>query len=241
MKYLLFRLYGPMSSWGDIAVGETRPSFAHPTKSAVLGLVAAALGIRRDEEVKHQHFAESLGFAVCVENLGVPLADYHTAQVPSGKERYCTRRQELSGEKSELNTILSTRDYRSDGLYTIMLWYRKQGEWSIEQIKTKLEQPEFVLYLGRKSCPVALPFEAQVVDAISLVEALAKGKFMSVHSFWFKPVGQKMLYWDDDTVAGVTQQHIFERRDLPLSRGRWQFDTRKERHAALICPEGKCL
>ena len=234
MKYLLFRLYGPMSSWGDIAVGETRPSFTYPSKSAVLGLVAAVLGIRRDEEVKQQQLAEGLGFAVCVESAGVPLADYHTAQVPSGKERYCTRRQELFGEKSELNTILSTRDYRSDGLYIVVLWQKKHDEWSIEQIKVKLEHPEFVPYLGRKSCPAALPFEAQVVDAVSLVEALAKGKFMSVHPFGFKPVEQKMLYWDDDAVAGVMQQHIFERRDLPLSRGRWQFDTRKERHAALI-------
>jgi hypothetical protein len=43
-----------------------------------------------------------------------------------------------------------------------------------------------------------------------------------------------MLYWDEDAAAGIEQQHIFERRDLPLSRGRWQFDMRKERHAALI-------
>ncbi|MBU4304881.1 MAG: type I-E CRISPR-associated protein Cas5/CasD [Candidatus Omnitrophica bacterium] len=234
MKYLLFRLYGPMSSWGDIAVGETRPSFTHPTKSAVLGLVAGAMGIRRDEEEKHKFLAEGIGFAVQVEFMGYPLSDYHTAQVPSGKERYCTRRQELSGEKSELNTILSTRDYRADGLYIIVLWQRKQGEWSQEQIKEKLEQPEFVPYLGRKSCPAALPFEAQVVDAVSLVEALAKGKFSDIQLLGFKPVEQKMLYWDEDAVAGIEQQHVFERRDLPLSRGRWQFDTRKERHAVLI-------
>jgi CRISPR system Cascade subunit CasD len=227
MKYLLFRLYGPMSSWGDIAVGETRPSFVHPTKSAVLGLVAGAIGIRRDEEEKHRLFSDGIGFAVQVESLGCSLSDYHTAQVPSGKERYCTRRQELSGEKSELNTILSTRAYRSDGL-------RKQGEWDLEQSKTKLEQPEFVPYLGRKSCPTALPFEAQIIEAVSLVEVLAKGKFLNIQSFGFMFTGQKMLYWDEDAAAGVEKQHIFERRDLPLSRGRWQFDIRKERHAALI-------
>ncbi len=234
MKYLLFRLYGPMSSWGDIAVGETRPSFVYPTKSAVLGLVAGAMGIRRDKEEKHRLLAEGIGFAVQVEFMGCSLFDYHTAQVPSGKECYCTRKQELSGEKSELNTVLSTRDYRTDGLYIIVLWQRKQGEWEIEQIKAKLEQPEFVPYLGRKSCPAALPFQAQIVDAVSLVDAIAKGKFLDIQSFGFKPVGQKTLYWDEDAAAGVEQQHIFERRDLLLSRGRWQFDTRPERHAALI-------
>jgi CRISPR system Cascade subunit CasD len=35
--YLLFRLYGPLAAWGDIAVGEYRPSFAHPSKSAIIG------------------------------------------------------------------------------------------------------------------------------------------------------------------------------------------------------------
>lgn len=233
MKYLLFRLYGPMSSWGDIAVGETRPSFTHPSKSAVLGLVAGAMGIRRVEEEKHRLLTQETGFAVQVASIGITLADYHTAQVPSGKERYCTRQQELAGEKSELNTILSTRDYRIDGLYTIVLWQRKQCEWSLDQIKTKLEQPEFMPYLGRKSCPAALPFQAQIVDAISLVAAIGKGNFFDIQSLGFKFVGQKMLYWDDDAMAGIAQQHIFERRDLPLSRGRWQFDTRKECQAAL--------
>jgi len=233
MKHLLFRLYGPMCSWGDIAVGETRPSFTHPSKSAVLGLIAGALGVRRDEEEKHKSLAEGIGFAVQVESVGLSLADYHTAQVPSGKERYCTRRQELSGEKSELNTILSTRDYRVDGLYTVVLWQRNPSEWSLDRIKSKLEQPEFVPYLGRKSCPSALPFEAQIADGISLIEVLAKAKFMNIYSLGLKSVGQKMLYWDSDAVAGIMEQHIFERRDIPLSRCGWQFDTRKERHVAL--------
>lgn len=234
MKYLLFRLYGPMSSWGDIAVGETRPSFAYPTKSAVLGLIAAGLGIRRDEEVKHLQLIESLGFAVRVESFGVPLADYHTAQVPSGKERYCTRRDELSDERSDLNTILSTRDYRVDGLSTIILWEKKACECGLAGIVDKLVRPSFVLYLGRKSCPLALPLEPQIVEAVSLIEALGKGVFIDIKALGFKNTDQKMLYWDDCDYAGVEQQHIFERRDLPLSRGRWQFDVRKERHAALM-------
>ena len=47
--YLVFRLYGPMCSWGDIAVGEVRPSTVHPSKSAILGLIAAALGVKRPD------------------------------------------------------------------------------------------------------------------------------------------------------------------------------------------------
>ncbi len=59
--FLVFRLYGPLASWGDIAVGEQRPTTPHPSKSAVLGLIAAALGVRRDEEERQQALAEGYG------------------------------------------------------------------------------------------------------------------------------------------------------------------------------------
>ena len=83
-EYLVFRLYGPIVSWGDIAVGEERPTFMHPTKSSILGLLAAALGIRRNEESRHHQLAESYGYAVLVEAEGILLRDYHTTQVAPG-------------------------------------------------------------------------------------------------------------------------------------------------------------
>nr|WP_284509571.1 CRISPR-associated protein Cas5 [Salinivibrio costicola] len=45
--YLVFRLYGPLASWGEPAVGGDRPTSAYPSRSAVLGLLGAALGIKR--------------------------------------------------------------------------------------------------------------------------------------------------------------------------------------------------
>ena len=56
--YLLFRLHGALASWGDIAVGDIRPSYRYPSKSAVIGLLAAALGVERDEH--HKQAEESL-------------------------------------------------------------------------------------------------------------------------------------------------------------------------------------
>ena len=54
MRFLLFTLYAPMGSFGEIAVGERRMSWARPGRSAVLGLVAAAQGIERTDEAAHQ-------------------------------------------------------------------------------------------------------------------------------------------------------------------------------------------
>ncbi len=47
------QLYGPLAAWGEQAVGGVRRSATHPSKSAILGLCAAAQGIRRDEETAH--------------------------------------------------------------------------------------------------------------------------------------------------------------------------------------------
>ena len=53
MKFLVFQLQAPLSSWGDTAVGEYRGSYEHPGESALIGLLGAALGIRREDEAAH--------------------------------------------------------------------------------------------------------------------------------------------------------------------------------------------
>ena len=109
MDILVFRLYGPMASWGEIAVGEIRHTANYPGKSAIIGLLGAALGIARDEEEKQQQLQQ--GYALAVELLtgGNLLRDYHTTQVPDsvGKFTYRTRRDELILGKERLGTIVS--------------------------------------------------------------------------------------------------------------------------------------
>ena len=56
--FLVFQLYGVLAAWGDIAVGEYRPSLGHPTKSAVTGLLGAALGVDRSDESQHQQLTQ---------------------------------------------------------------------------------------------------------------------------------------------------------------------------------------
>src|SRR4030042_2295236 len=178
-EYLVFQLYGPMAAWGDIAVGEYRPSFAHPSKSAIVGLLAAAVGIRRDEEEHQKTLANACYFAVRVDAMGTLLRDYHTAQVPSEKKgvtRY-TRYSELAVQ--DLNTILSSRDYPCDAAYSVAIYLRDDCEdslrilaerlnvqkFTLSVLAEKLGKPEFALYLGRKSCPLALPLQPKVITA----------------------------------------------------------------------------
>lgn len=249
--WLLFQLYGPMSSWGDIAVGEARGTETHPGRSALIGLLAAALGLRRDEETKLRKLAGSFRFAVEVRSPGYFLRDYHTAQVPVQsalkKHPSRTRRDELMVDKDKLGTILSARDYRCDAFYRIALEATDGSAWSLDEVASALREPVFPLYLGRKSCPLGLPLAPQLVEAPNLVMALAQvapmgpdslgrnkhpGKTTSIDT---EPVFS--LYWDDGMALGIEPEQTFTRRDQPRSRGRWQFDQRQENHARI--PRGE--
>src|SRR5436190_16090271 len=116
MLFLVFQLQAPLASWGDTAVGEYRGSRDYPGQSALLGLLGAALGIRRDDEPAHTALRDGYRFAVGVVATGQLLRDYHTAQVPGRaalrNRPHASRRDELGVPKHELNTVLSTRDYR---------------------------------------------------------------------------------------------------------------------------------
>lgn len=79
-EFLLLTLYAPLSSWGGIAVGEERNSWDRPSRSAVLGLVAAALGVARDDQASHDALDWGYGVAVRLDVAGSSVVDYHTAQ-----------------------------------------------------------------------------------------------------------------------------------------------------------------
>ena len=99
MRFLLFQIYASLVSWGDIAVGDERQSSRQPLKSAIIGLVAAALGIKREEEERLNSLASSIGVAVQLHSGGSVLKDFHTVQVPRSKSKvaYYTRPEEILG------------------------------------------------------------------------------------------------------------------------------------------------
>ncbi|MDP2211517.1 MAG: type I-E CRISPR-associated protein Cas5/CasD [Candidatus Aquicultor sp.] len=231
--YLIFRLYGPLAAWGDIAVGEYRPSFAHPSKSAIIGLLAAALGIRRDEAERQKSLAEACSFAVRVDAMGTLLRDYHTSQVPSAKKgiTHYTRRSELAVDG--LNTILSSRDYRCDAAYTVAISMRKGAAFTAQQLADALLKPIFTLYLGRKSCPLALPLQPRVVSAATLRDALATVIFDDDELPGIIQGSHASIYWEEEQTSGFEREHVITRRDAPLSRTRWQFGERRENHCTI--------
>ncbi|MBM3518219.1 MAG: type I-E CRISPR-associated protein Cas5/CasD [Alphaproteobacteria bacterium] len=234
--FLLFQLYGPLASWGEIAVGERRSSWNRPSKSAVLGLVAAALGIERGDDDAHRALFGRFGFAVRVDRQGTPLRDYHTAQSPprEGKRDWSTRCDELSGARESLSTILSQRYYYADALATAALWAAPGAPHPLEGLRQRLERPEFGLYLGRRSCPLALPLAAEIIEATGLIDALTRYRpALRPDSFGggFPDDPAPVLYWEGDPAPPGEQPSIgrsLSRRDGIGLRSRRLFAERDE-------------
>lgn len=245
--YLVFQLYGPMASWGDVAVGESRVTSTLPARSALLGLLAAAVGLKRTDEAHLNELSTSVRFGVLSLSSGHFLRDYHTVQVPPSsalKRRPSrTRRDELSVPKHELGTILSARDYRTDASYRVAVERVEAGSFDLKTLRSALLKPVFPLYLGRKACPPSLPLNPRIVEAANLLGAFRitvasdrndssdqAGKDFDVHRIESAPYP---LTWEDGMASGLEPLKSGTRRDQPRTRRRWQFDERIEHQAIL--------
>lgn len=256
-EFLVFRLYGPLAAWGDVAVGEIRPIMTHPTKSALVGLLGASLGIRRDNAETISKMSGSYGFAVASEGRGTRLRDFHTVQsAPDKKEKLygsgyrMNRQRELSIPAKELWTSLTYRDYLCDVIYTVAVWIKSAANapFSLDELKNALREPIFVPYLGRKSCVLSRPMEPQIAVAKSPMLALKnvsfygdsarnafEGKLYVYNRSWMNGVNGtddksgQIIYEGEWDYPTLTEEVV---RDEPLSRSVWQFGTRRVKRAS---------
>lgn len=252
MGYLLFRLYGPLVSWGEIAVGETRHTANYPGRSAIIGLLAAALGIKRDETEKQQALERGCLIAVEACTHGSLLRDYHTTQAPKsgGGFIYRTRRDELVMGKSRLGTILSSREYRQDALAIVAVKVLPDARYDLQTIKTHLEQPKFHVYLGRKSSPLSAPMAPQIDETsrnfYEAFQSYVHQPLLPIHNSgkedmskrdmdWLGITDERYYYWEGEPsdfseTVDLSRVQTRTRHDQSLSRTRWQFLPRQEHY-----------
>ena len=154
MATLLLRLAAPLQSWGADSKFETRKTNREPTKSGVIGLIAAALGLRRDDEAGFAHLA-SLRFGVRVDREGDLLVDFHTAHRVDGKKE---------------TSWITYRHYLCDAVFLVGL-ENDDRAW-LRSLEAALRRPVYPPFLGRRSCPPTLPLCLGIHDA-SLEDALS--------------------------------------------------------------------
>ncbi len=130
---LILRLAGPMQSWGSTSRFTRRSTEAFPTKSGIVGLLAAAQGRRRVDPIED---LAGLRFAARIDQPGEILRDFHTAH------------------RGEHSMPLSQRYYLSDAVFTAFV---EGSDEVIGTLADALRHPVFPLYLGRRACPPTMP------------------------------------------------------------------------------------
>ncbi|MCW6660848.1 type I-E CRISPR-associated protein Cas5/CasD [Aerococcaceae bacterium NML201209] len=142
MSTILLKFAGPLQSWGTKSHFETRHTDYYPSKSAVIGLIAASLGLKRDADAQIQRLNE-LKFAVRVDQQGSLLRDYHTAQ-KSNKDGSFER------------TYVTERYYLEDYIFVVGIEH-EDAHW-MAKIENALKNPYFQPFMGRRSNPLTMDF-----------------------------------------------------------------------------------
>ena len=145
--YVIFSLVAPMGSFGDLAGHAIRGGYSWPGRSAILGLIGGALGVRRDDPVGQSALA-NWEISVSVLSKSTLFEDFHTVQtVPKPRiKRPSTRRVALGKLKPKDRVVVTRREYHSDCAFGIAL---RGGDQTA--VVSALREPAFIPYLGRKS------------------------------------------------------------------------------------------
>ena len=214
--YLVFTLIASMGAFGDLAGHERRGSHHWPGRSALLGLIGAVLGVRREDK-EGQLALTSWKTAVSVLSISDVWSDFHTVQnVPSARvKRPETRRSALEALRRTDTGMITKREYLSNCAFGIALW---GGE--ITTLENALKSPTFVPYLGRKCCPLTAPMAPKLVATHDCVSALT---CISIPPFLNLNPSQPLLIASDEQIG---DGWIETRWDEALDRESWHFGQR---------------
>lgn len=191
MSTLLLRLAAPMQAWGSDSRFETRRTGREPTKSGVIGLLAAALGRSRADCVDDLC---RLRFGVRVDQEGQLLRDFHTAH---------------QGDKA---AYVTERYYLCDAAFLVGL--ESEDPAVLQTLEQALRAPAFPLFLGRRACPPTLPIVLGIREG-GLVDALKQEPWLA--SQWMQRQYREKPLLRLITDSGCGGRKMGTQRDLPVT------------------------
>lgn len=218
MKTMLLKLSGPMQSWGTKSHFETRHSDYYPSKSAIWGMILAAMGIRREETEEWISILQTLDFMVRVDQPGRLLKDYQIA-----------RSYKPNGDVQQV--YVTERYYIEDGVFLVALG--NEDESLLKEIEEALRYPYFQPFMGRRSLPLPVDFFLGIQEG-NVKDCLQKEPWHA--GPWFQKKNRKnreyhtFLYGDERILPGVRGT---KRKDeaLSFSQKNREFQYRYEAEA----------
>lgn len=203
MSVLLLRLAGPLQSWGDSSRFVRRETRTEPTKSGVIGMLAAAQGRSREDSIED---LLGLSFGVRVEQPGHIIRDLQT-------EKSLNRKR--GSREFDKVMPLTQRYYLADARFLVALGAERQV---LETLEQALRSPRWPLFLGRRSCPPDFPLiprELGIRDEYATVRDALEGVSRWYAADWYK---RRTHYPQLEIVCDATPGEASSTQsDLPLS------------------------
>ena len=203
MPTLLFRLIGPMQSWGTTSRFDQRDTGKEPSKSGVVGLLAAAMGIDRRNWTDLAPLA-SLHMAVRHDRPGVPKKDYQTAGCAASDIII-----KADGTPSR-DGVVSQRHYLADAAFLVGVEGNDRS--FLDRVYAKLGNPIWPLALGRKSYLPSEPIRIEdAIEDVPLMEMLNQWPWISHARKGEAPPKKLLVSYESKDGSGVMKM------DQPLS------------------------
>lgn len=223
MSHILFmRLAGPMQSWGVMSRFSRRDTGKEPSRSGIIGIICAAMGIDRADD-GHPDLAKLSRAKLGIRVLrgGVLQSDYHTAS------------QVAKADGGTKDTELSTRFYLADADFIAAI--QSEDRDLLQRVHAALKRPVWQIFLGRKafvpSMPIYLKDDVAIAENTDLSSVLKDAvlperlgisiseKRLDIH--------QRVVIEVDNVTNTETVSGSEIRQDVPLSFAKRRFTVRR--------------
>lgn len=176
-RWLHLRLTAPLMAFGGVTIDQVGPTRDFPSASALTGLLANALGWRREDGVAHQVLQARLEFGALIAREGRLLTDMQNAKLEANDRGWTTwgRPDERAGATYD-SPHRRRRDYLADHDCRVVLRLLPGDGLDLDALAAALDRPARPLFIGRKPCLPAAPLFAGWVkgaDARAALTALA--------------------------------------------------------------------
>lgn len=207
--YLVLQIDGVMQAWGGHSYEDLRHTEIIPTRSAILGLFAACLGLDRGDRAGQQALAASVNISVRAEKKLQRFTDFHTV----------SDARKVDGRVNKF-PVVSRREYLVSGdttsgpSFRLLVSECVNAQYSLEDIERAVKKPVYTPFLGRRSCPLSRPLYAEKLQANDVASAFSL----------IEPQGGTIY---SDTPPEHYAYSELKMRDVPMHGRQRQFASRK--------------
>lgn len=225
MRHLTLYLRAPLQSWGASSKFGDRGTIDAPTRSGLLGLIAAACGIDKNDEARDRKWlarAANLSMTILAFRRGDRMTDYHTVGARYDKNDPWQKRMiPVTADGKPRGTDLTHRDYLSDSVFGAII---SGDDALVAEMAAALANPIWGVWLGRKSCIPTEPVFAGVFESAETARIALADRWRRSLERAGKTVGEPTAAFSViEALPGEADETVL---DIPVSFTKREFHAR---------------